>query len=444
MRSVDKPLLSAGPRAQASPEQAERGLLAWLERHPVARGAADWAQWLAELGTAGYRPEIRRRLLILNLIAYLIFATTLVYVVQYLSLAESAYRPVALINLALMVAAALVPLAHRVSDIAGALLIVVSEFVAMLAFALYLGRDSGVHLQYFVAAAAPFVVFGLERIGLVLAFVVAGLLLHLTVWFHIPPDRALIPPEPDFLDNLYVQAAVTTVGLIAASVWYAFRLAERAKAETDTLLRNILPDPIADRLKARPGEPIADSYRDASVLFADISGFVALARRLGPASVVELLNHMVSEFDALAARHGVEKIKTIGDAYMAVAGVPEPAPDHAQRLVRLALDMLATVERVKVARDIDLRMRVGIASGPVLAGVIGTRKFSFDVWGDPVNLAARLERLSMPGRIHVCPTCRERLASEFELESRGAIEIRGLGTQETWFITASSPASPPR
>ena len=139
-------------------------------------------------------------------------------------------------------------------------------------------------------------------------------------------EAALIHADKDLLDSLYTQAAITTVGLIAASIWYAFRLVERARAETDALLRNILPDSVADRLKAQPGELVADTHDEVSVLFADISGFVALARSIGAERVVDLLNYIVSEFDKLAARHGVEKIKTIGDAYMAAAGLPEPIP----------------------------------------------------------------------------------------------------------------------
>jgi adenylate cyclase len=217
-------------------------------------------------------------------------------------------------------------------------------------------------------------------------------------------------------------------------VWYAFRLVEQARAETDALLHNILPDSVADRLKARPGEIIADSHDQVSVLFADISGFVALARKLGAVGVVQLLNRIVSEFDRLAAVHGVEKIKTIGDAYMAVTGLPETMPDHTERLVRLGLDMLAVIGRVRDETALDLQIRIGIASGPVMAGVIGTRKFTYDVWGDAVNLATRLEGLSAPGRILICPVCYARLARTYELESRGLIDIKGVGMQEAWFI----------
>ena len=406
-----------------------------LTHSPALRRFAAAITWLGQLGTAGYPPDIRRRLLIVNLIAYLIALTTAAYAVQQIQLDFQTYRPIVFINLGLLSIALLVPFMHRFSPVAGGLLIVISEYVALMAFTFYLGRTSGLHLQYLVAAAAPFVVFGLERLRLVAVVVLTGLVLHLIAWFQFPKENAHLQADQAVLDSLYIQAAITTVGLIAASVWYAFRLVERARGETDALLRNILPDSVADRLKAKPGQLIADSYDEASVLFADISGFVALARKLGPDRIVELLNLIVSEFDALAARHGVEKIKTIGDAYMAVAGLPERSDDHTERLARMALDMLATVERVRAETGLALHMRVGMASGPVISGVIGTRKFSFDIWGDAVNLAARLENLGATGRIHVCPTCRERLEHAFNLETRGITEIKGVGPQETWFLT---------
>ncbi len=408
-------------------------------RHPAVRGLGRRIRQLAELGTAGYPPDVRRRLLILNLFAYLVAATTAGYAIQHVQLDFDTYKPLVFINVALLVMALTVPAMHRISDIAGGMLIVVSEYIALMAFTIYLGRSAGIHLQYIIAAAAPFVVFGLERIRLVTVVVVIGLVLHLVAWFQFPREAALIQADQQVLDSLYTQAAISTVGLIAASVWYAFRLVERARAEADTLLRNILPDSVADRLKAQPGELVADTHDEVSVLFADISGFVALARGLGAARVVDLLNRIVSEFDKLAARHGVEKIKTIGDAYMAAAGLPEPADDHAERLARMALDMLATVERVRAETGLALQMRVGMAAGPVLAGVIGTRKFSYDVWGDAVNLAARLENLGAAGRVHVCPVCRERLQHAFELEARGATEIKGIGRQETWFLVGLRP-----
>ena len=404
----------------------------------VAVGRGTWraikrlGSRLAAAGTAGYPPDVQRRLKILNVIAYLIALTTTIYGLQQASADFDKLRPAILLNVAIVVAALMVPLAHRLSDVAGGLLLVGVEYVALQYFSAFFGRDGGAQVNYILAAAAPFVVFGLKRIWLVLAVVVLGLVLHLRAWFafHDP----MVVMDQAVVDAGYTQAAITTVGLIAASVYYAFNLAEKAKAENDALLRNILPDSIVERLKANPGEAIADNHDSASVLFADISGFVALARRLGAVEVVALLNRIVSAFDMLAERHGVEKIKTIGDAYMAVAGLPDPAPDHTRRLASLALDMQETIARINAETGLELSIRVGIASGPVMAGVIGAKKFSYDVWGDAVNLAARLEQQAAPGRVLVCPCCRGLLEGHFEFESRGMIDIKGIGAKETWYI----------
>ena len=234
---------------------------------------------------------------------------------------------------------------------------------------------------------------------------------------------------------------MTTFGLIAATVYYAFLLAERAEAETDALLRNILPEPIVERLRAAPGATIADTFEDASVLFADLKGFVAFAKSLGPARTVEFLNRLMTEFDALAARHGVEKIKTIGDAYMVAAGVPEAIPDHAERLAGMGLDMLTTVERAAAEANMPLAVRIGIASGPMMAGVIGAKRLTYDVWGDTVNLAARLESSSEPGRVHVSSHTRTLLEAGYLLESRGQFEIRGLGAEQTWYLVGPRAAA---
>ena len=240
---------------------------------------------------------------------------------------------------------------------------------------------------------------------------------------------------------MYLTAAVTTFGLIAATVYYAFHLAERAEAETDTLLRNILPEPIVERLKAAPGTTIADSFEDASVLFADLKGFVSFAKVLGPARTVEFLNRLMTELDTLAVRHGVEKIKTIGDAYMVAAGVPQAVPDHAERLAGMALDMLATIERAAAEARQPLAARIGIASGPMMGGVIGAKRLTYDVWGDTVNLAARLESSGEPGRVHVSARTKALLEEAYHLESRGQIEIRGLGAEQTWYLVGHRVAA---
>jgi adenylate cyclase len=395
-----------------------------------------WLGRLIEAGTHGYPPETKRRLMILNMIAYLIVVTTLIYAVQQTFLDYDRYWPIIHINYALVVIIAAVPFVHRFGPVAAALLILVTECAALFAFTYYLGRDSGLHIQYIAFSAATFVVFGLGRMWLIIPSITVALVLHLICWFWFPQSAAAIVAEPEVLDSLYTQAAITTFGLIAAAVFYAFRLAENAKAETEALLRNILPDSIVERLKAKPAEHVADTFPEASILFADISGFVPLARRLGASETVALLNTIVTVFDDLAERNGVEKIKTIGDAYMVASGIPEPTPDFAHRLARMALDMQDAVSEIRTETGYEINMRMGLATGPVMAGVIGRQKFSYDIWGDAVNLAARLENTSVPGRIHICPTSREKLGEHFEVEARGPIAIKGVGEQSTWFLVA--------
>jgi adenylate cyclase len=252
-------------------------------------------------------------------------------------------------------------------------------------------------------------------------------------------------PVPDsFIAQLYASSAATVFLLIGALTYYSFRLVERAEAETEALLNNILPAAIIARLREHPEESIADAFDHASILFSDIQGFVPLSKSLGATRTVAMLNEMMRRFDALADKHAVEKIKTIGDAYMAVAGVPEPVPDHADRLARMGLEMFAAKDEVAAHFGVPIHMRIGIASGPVMAGIIGTHKFSYDVWGDAVNLAARLESSGEVERIQVSSEAREAMSPElFDFESRGEMEIKGLGPLQTWFLVPRSPAALP-
>jgi adenylate cyclase len=426
----EMPVLSFLRTLSSKAAEVGRALLAL----PFVQRTGAFLKRVAEAGTEGYPPDTRRRLKILNLIAYLIALTTFLYAIQQSVMDFDTYAPMIAINLALVGTALLVPLAHRVNELAGGLLLIGAEYAALFGFTDFFSREGGAQLQYIIAAAACFVIFDLKRIRLIAALVLLALVLHVYAWFWFPAAGPISPDEQRVADSLYTQAAITTVILIAASVYYAFSLAERAKAETDAVLRNVLPDAIVERLKANPGSAIADSIEQASVMFADISGFVALTLRLGADKTVELLSRIVSEFDALAVRHGVEKIKTIGDAYMVVGGLPDPVPDHTARLARMALDMLDYIARLRGETGLSLNIRVGLASGKVTAGVIGTKKFSYDVWGEPVNLASRLEGQAAPGRILLCPTCHATLIDAFEFEPRGPIDIKGIGSQETWYL----------
>jgi class 3 adenylate cyclase len=212
------------------------------------------------------------------------------------------------------------------------------------------------------------------------------------------------------------------------------RLALAAERErSERLLLNVLPAPIAERLKGG-AEIIADEFKETTVLFADIVGFTSLASRLSAGQVVALLNEIFSSFDDLAARYRLEKIKTIGDAYMVAAGVPEERTDHAHAVADFALAMRETMAQLREKHGIGVEVRIGLHCGPVVAGVIGRQKFIYDVWGDTVNTASRMESHGVAGKIQVSADLASRLGADFEFESRDVIEVKGKGLMQTFFL----------
>ena len=207
-----------------------------------------------------------------------------------------------------------------------------------------------------------------------------------------------------------------------------------ARDQSEKLLRNMLPESIAKRLKE--GERIADTHH-ASVVFVDMVGFTKWASQLSAAELVVHLGQLFGEFDGITKRHGLEKIKTIGDCYMAAAGLPEPQTDHAERAVRMGLDIINAMPRICTALNAPVQVRVGIHSGPLVAGVIGSVKPFYDIWGDTVNIASRMESHGVPGRLHVSDDVRAALGEGFDLEQRGVIDIKNRGAMTTWFVNST-------
>jgi class 3 adenylate cyclase len=207
---------------------------------------------------------------------------------------------------------------------------------------------------------------------------------------------------------------------------------QQANERSERLLLNILPPPIAERLKASPGV-LADRFDAVTVLFADLVGFTSLSREVPADALVGMLNELFTEFDRLTDLHGLEKIKTIGDAYMAAAGIPIPCADHATRAARLALDMLGALAAYNARHGHALALRVGLNTGPVVAGVIGSRKFSYDLWGDTVNTASRMESHGLPGRVQLTEATRDALPSEM-VEERSVVEVKGKGPMRTFLL----------
>ena len=252
-----------------------------------------------------------------------------------------------------------------------------------------------------------------------------------------------IAPVPEWFANVILALNVVVGGTVFFTLLAIFAKQrqdalgdlriEHERAES--LLLNILPGSIATRLKASP-KTIADQFDAASVLFADVVDFTPHTEQMSPAEVVGTLDRLFSHFDTLAERYDLEKIKTIGDAYMVAAGVPTPRPDHATALANLALDMVEATRSSDAVGDLGLELRIGINSGPVVAGVIGRKRFLYDLWGDAVNTASRMESQGTPGQIQITRATYELINDEFICEPRGTISVKGKGDMETWYLVS--------
>jgi class 3 adenylate cyclase len=312
-------------------------------------------------------------------------------------------------------------------------------FAQLTAIQIYFGPSAGGVGFVFPIAVAAFSVYRPEEWrSRLLPTLFAILFWAATVANMEPAPRIQLARwEEQLLFAFHIGGALYGVFVLASHAAIFRRAAEQQIAEerdrADQLLLNILPAPIAARLKEAPGT-IADSFAEVTVLFADLVGFTQLAGKLSSSQVVEMLNELFSRFDELAERHGLEKIKTIGDAYMVVAGAPEVVGDHAIRATRMAVEMQAVVKAYAEASGRSLAVRVGLHTGPVTAGVIGKKKFSYDLWGDTVNVASRMESHGEPGRVQVSGEVRARLGAEFSVEGPRRIEVKGKGSMEVWFV----------
>lgn len=250
----------------------------------------------------------------------------------------------------------------------------------------------------------------------------------------------VVTAEPVPLSSLMA----TLIGLAVfsyAGMAYFVRQRDRFQQESDDLLHNILPDEIATRLKTDPSM-IAEDFEAASVLFADVVGFTPMSASMSPSELVGLLNSVFSTFDGLVRDLGLEKIKTVGDEYMVAAGVPRPRPDHAHAIATLALRIRDHCDEHQF-RGHDLTLRIGINSGPVVAGIVGTHKFAYDLWGEAVNIASRMESHGVPGSIQISRATYDLIRDDFVCERRGAVEVKGMGETETYFLIGPR-GRPPR
>lgn len=331
----------------------------------------------------------------------------------------------------------------RFGTLAGAAWIISVSTLQTFGLALAIGEPAGIQYYFFsISAVAIYLFYGYRRVwSAIFAFV--PMMLFVIVELTVKSEGLLIHVDPVVSSWL---AALHGLGsfvlLIVIGVFFSQMTAEAEqqlaleKDRSERLLLNILPEPIAVRLKSGTERVIADRIDEVSVMFADLVGFTPYARGREPVAVVGMLNELFSRFDDRVMALGLEKIKTVGDAYMVVAGAPSRRPDHLEALIRLAVALVDDVRCFRDAEGQGFSIRIGLHVGPVVTGVIGTRKMAYDVWGDTVNIASRLESLSLPNRIQVSPEVVRRLQGRFVFEARGEIEIKGVGAMKTFFLDA--------
>jgi class 3 adenylate cyclase len=401
---------------------------------------------LIQIGTRGYAPQVQRRLQVVNATALAAAGVAVAFATFYAVNDYQTMRPLVWMDLIMAVAWVAVPAWHRLGSVAGGVFLIVIGVVGLSLQSALLGAASGKHLYLVLAPALVVLFLGPGRPAVSLAVVASAVVAHLTVQYFSMTAPPTIWLSPAVLFGTYAAAFVVTCALLFATVRYAFRLVDRAeaaaeheRARSDRLLESILPRAVAERLKGDHEAVVADRLESVTLLFADLTGFTTWAARVDPGDVVAFLDRLFSAFDALARKHGLEKIKTMGDAYMVMGGSPLLRTDHADAVARMALDMQALMQGPIGA---GFRLRIGIHTGPVIAGVIGSTKPAYDVWGATVNLAQRLESHAAPGQILLSGATAERMRGPFCFLDAGTIDLNDVGPTQCVILSGEVPQAP--
>ncbi len=360
----------------------------------------------------------------------------------FLALDYKALWPPALSCFAAAAAQLFSPLIYKRAPVAAYVWLAICVFGALGANSWMTGAGSGIFLFMFSVPALMMLAMELRYPRIVLAATVVAAVITFYVMMFAPQPASFITLTPFAEGVLLVNAVFGFMAMLIFFIYYALRRMLAAEAaiqaeygRSERLLENLLPGKIAERLKDAPDRVIADSMGQVSIVFADIVDFTPRAASLPPAELVGFLNRVFTAFDKETEARGLEKIKTIGDAYMVAAGMPEARPDHAAAAADMALAMLVVAEQLTKETGEDISIRIGLHTGPAVAGVIGVRKFFYDVWGVTVNTASRMESHGEPGRIQVTAETKEALGDAYLFAPRGPIDIKGKGLIETWWLT---------
>lgn len=392
-----------------------------------------------------YARRLRQRFRVLTATAVISAVVSATFGIFGLAIAPDFLSVVNLVTAPIFV---MIPWLHRFGELVAPLTFIGVAYLNLVVMGWHIGTGTGIQFFFLVGACVVVLLLGADHIVLasVLAAIGAGLTIALQLL--VPETTGAQPPWAYTMS--FAISVVSAWAMVVVIIWYSGRVIARAEEAmeleyqtSEALLANILPASIAARLKDPERKVIADKYDEASVLFADIAGFTERASETAPAELVRFLDRLYSDIDALVEKHRLEKIKVSGDSYMVVSGVPWPRRDHVEALANLALDMADAIARLKDPQGRAVSVRIGLASGPVVAGVVGSRRFFYDVWGDAVNVASRMESTDSVGRIQLPETMYERLKDNFVLEERGDVEVKGKGLMRTWYLVGRKPDTGP-
>jgi adenylate cyclase len=418
-----------------------------LFEKPPRKGLAlpAWLGRAMSLGIVTSDPEVARRQRLTNVATYSAIANAGSHLVSNALHDLDGMMIIHVYNALMIVLEVFIHRLHRRGPNAGAIALLILITLGNTFVAVMLGRDSSLQVYFTLMPAGIMLLVGVENWRTWLPFVVTAAIALIATMYLFPPRGFIVPDDTVIRQSLANHAMINAMLVNGVLIFYALTILRRAQKEletaltrSDSLLSILLPTPIAERLKASPEKPIADRLDDVTILFADLVGFTTAAHSLPPEEIVAYLDDLVRAWDGLCAQHGVQKIKTIGDSYMAASGIGEAGSDGAVRMARFALGMVEAHRQRKRLGDTDLEMRVGIHCGAATAGVIGQSRMGYDLWGDAVNMASRMETTCVPGRIHVSEAFREAAGDAFGFEARGTVEAKGIGEVRTWFLEQPS------
>jgi adenylate cyclase len=410
-----------------------------VHRQPKDTRFPRWLERLVSVGIVAENPQLVRRQRCVNVAVLVVTANSLSHLVILSIYDLRGLMVIHAYNLIMTVTPLLIPRMHRFGDNAAAIALILLVLVGNTFVVWAFGLTSDLHI-YFTLAGAMLLFFGVQNWKLFLVYFSLYVIALLLALNFAPEYGLILPDDVKLRDLLSSHAMINTITSNAAMIFYALTALQRAEFElqnqferSEALIATVMPSSIAERLKSGHEPRIADRIEMLSVMFADLVGFTEAARDLPPDEVVAFLDGLIRNFDTLCEQFGVEKIKTIGDCYMAAAGFDRPS-DGATAIGHLALAMLEAIDRQPTLGGRQLRLRIGIHSGPATAGVIGDTRFSYDVWGDAVNKASRMESHGEPGRIQVSDNFRELAGEAFIFEERGPTDLKGIGAVRTFFL----------